>query len=346
MRRPEGHDGAVELEELLRRMRIAPKGYRELFEVALRRADRVDVRSRRGLERVKRRECSRIDAAASYVVSVLKGISLSSPFLRDLHPFHRELVSTMMDVDEYRKGMAMIYGAARIISRVASEHKRMVRMARDAGEAARARRAFFGRLRSILEDLDEYLGTVRGYQLELLKLPSINPYMDTIIIAGPPNVGKSSLLRAVTRAKPEVREYPFTTKNVVVGHMEVKGRTVQVVDTPGLLDRPLGERNRVELRAIAALRHLRGVVVFMFDPTETCGFPLDYQVRVYRDVADLLSGVPRVLVSNKVDITGPAMASRLLERLGDERREVLFISALRGTNVDHLVEEAVSRLGG
>jgi len=286
---------------------------------------------------VKRVEAARVKAAADYVSEKLKRVALSMPFLDSLHPFYRELVSTMVDEDRYRVCLSRLYSVSKIVKRVARESLSAIAASSDAKSAARARRAFMGRLRSILEDLDECLRLVRAWQVEIAKLPSIDPYALSIVIAGAPNVGKSSLLRAISRAKPEVRPYPFTTMNVIVGHLELAGQKVQAVDTPGLLDRPLSEKGLVERRAIAALKHLRGVTVFIFDPTTTCGFPLDYQLAVYGSVRELLGENPIIPVANKVDATKPEQASELVKALGRESRNLVFISALYSVNVDYLL---------
>ncbi|MBM4086088.1 MAG: GTP-binding protein, partial [Planctomycetes bacterium] len=52
------------------------------------------------------------------------------------------------------------------------------------------------------------------------------------VIIGAPNVGKSQLLRAFTRARPEVAAYPFTTHEPIPGMMPWKDVMVQLIDTP------------------------------------------------------------------------------------------------------------------
>lgn len=59
----------------------------------------------------------------------------------------------------------------------------------------------------------------------------------------------------VTRADVDVQPYAFTTKSLFVGHMDHKYLRWQVIDTPGLLDRPLEERNTIEMQA--RRRHAR-----------------------------------------------------------------------------------------
>ena len=88
-----------------------------------------------------------------------------------------------------------------------------------------------------------YLEQVRQH---MSRLPSIDPSTRTILVCGYPNVGKSSFMNKVTRADLEVQPYAFTTKSIYVGHTDYKYLRWQVLDTPGILDRPLDERNTIE----------------------------------------------------------------------------------------------------
>ena len=63
----------------------------------------------------------------------------------------------------------------------------------------------------------------------------------------------------VTRADVDVQPYAFTTKSLFVGHMDYRYLRWQVIDTPGILDRPLEERNTIEMQA-SPLRAASGVI--------------------------------------------------------------------------------------
>merc|ERR1740117_454591 len=102
-------------------------------------------------------------------------------------------------------------------------------------------------------------------------LPLLHPNHPTVALVGAPNVGKSSIVRAISSGNPEVHNYPFTTRGVIVGHViapkRPKGRNrLQVTDTPGLLLRE--KRNKIEEFTLAVLTHFPPMVlVFVMDPT-------------------------------------------------------------------------------
>ena len=109
------------------------------------------------------------------------------------------------------------------------------------------------------------------------------------------------------------------------------------MDTPGLLDRPFSQRNDIELQAIAALRHLKGVLLYILDPSEHCGFSQDAQLALLADVKKWIQ-LPVLVVANKVDLgryegadatmstlTGDGVAE-VLERLVELLDEAEFVS--------------------
>ena len=62
-----------------------------------------------------------------------------------------------------------------------------------------------------------------------------------------------------------------------------------MVDTPGLLDRPMTERNQIEMQAIAALEHLGDVLLFLIDRTDDSTTPVSEQEHLLGEVRGLLS---------------------------------------------------------
>jgi len=123
----------------------------------------------------------------------------------------------------------------------------------------------------------------------------------TIVVAGFPNVGKSSFIRRVSTAEPEIASYPFTTKGVIIGHRYEKREKIQMIDTPGLLDRPAIERNAIEGQAVSAIINTGDVILYILDPSTYCGFPLEDQLSLLEEVKGMVH-VPVIVVVNKSDV--------------------------------------------
>ena len=118
---------------------------------------------------------------------------------------------------------------------------------------------------------------------------------------------------------------------MVIGHLKSGWRTFQVIDTPGLLDRELEKRNAIELQAVLALRYLADMIVFVIDPSETCGYTLDRQLALLESIRANFPDIPFIEVENKADLEG--------KPTGRER-----ISALTGEGVDDLVKKIEATL--
>jgi len=120
-------------------------------------------------------------------------------------------------------------------------------------------------------------------------------------MCGLPNVGKSSFMNKITRGNVDVQPYAFTTKSLFVGHCDYKYLRWQVIDTPGILDHSLEERNTIEMQAIIALAHLTCSVLYFCDPSEQCGYTVEQQCSLFRSIKPLFANKQLIIVVNKVD---------------------------------------------
>jgi len=312
----------------------------DLMDVAFRRASRASVKipTRRDKALIaKLKEITRVRTVASVVVNKLRKIRRGIPMVDSLNPFYRDMFYLMIDSDKFKIAMARISRASQLVEKLAKEYVNKIRLSSNAKEASRSRREFYGRVASIIKELREDLQVLSEVE-RLKRLPSFDFDVPIIVVSGAPNVGKSSFVKCVSTAKPEIAEYPFTTKSVSVGHvMGPKGFIAQVVDTPGLLDRPLEERNKIELQAIIALKNLRGGMVFLIDPSETCGYSLDYQLNVLRSVKEMFKEKPMVIALTKIDIASEEQIRRVLDKLRGEK--VFKCNTLECVGVKEVVDE-------
>lgn len=83
---------------------------------------------------------------------------------------------------------------------------------------------------------------------------------------------------------------------------DVSAPYLQVVDTPGILDHPLEDRNTIEMQAITALAHLRAAVLYVMDLSEQCGHGLREQLALFQNIRPLFVNKPLLVVANKCDV--------------------------------------------
>lgn len=274
----------------------------ELLDKAFKRASRVDFEGETRLESVREINIGKLKSSSDTIVSTMGKYVKAFPSIDRQSPFYAELINIAVGRDKLKKSLGAIDWSRGNVARIARAATREMASARTIGKIDEVRRGAYGRIASFVKQVDDelkFLGKARNI---MRKFPAINPEDPTIVIAGAPNVGKSQLVGRISTAKPKVAVYPFTTQEISVGVFEKKFFRYQVIDTPGLLDRDLSERNKFELRGILALKHLADVIVFMFDPSETCGYSMKEQEHLFKTVEQEFSTVPIIEVENKSDM--------------------------------------------
>ena len=295
-----------------------------LVDIAYRHASKEagNVRIRDRSLRRKRAEERRVKEASLYITTYLSKLERLRERIETSPPFYLELLDITVGREEISKTFDAVALTRKNISRMEERIRRDIRMSK--GDSVVLRKEFYGKTSSVLRRIAPHLEQV-GRVVEAIKnFPTIQEGY-TVVIAGMPNVGKSSLLKQLTTSKPEIKPYPFTTKSILVGYIEKGYRIVQVIDTPGLLDRPLEERNPIERQAVLALTHLAHLIIFLFDPTETCGFSIDSQLALYSEIARNFQDV--VPVINKSDVASESSIKAIENGAG---KKTLQCSAKEG----------------
>lgn len=221
------------------------------------------------------------------------------PEFESLPPFYRETVDILYGIPRLKKALGAVGWAARW-SRLHGPD--LIYETRRGDDPLAARKKAVARLASVVHQIDSELRFLNEVRNVVRKLPHVEDIF-TIVIAGYPNVGKSSFIRLVSTADPEVASYPFTTKGVIVGHRVDGRKRMQFIDTPGVLDRLPEERNPIERQAMAAITNIADVILFIIDPSEHCGFPLEDQMKLYEEISSTID-IPVIAVANKSDIKG------------------------------------------
>ena len=224
------------------------------------------------------------------------------PRLDDIHPFYADLMNVLYDRDHYKLALAQVNTAKNLIGGISKDYLRMMKYGDSLYRCKQLKRAALGRMCTVLMKLKASLGYLEEVRKHISRLPALDPNTRTLLLCGYPNVGKSSFMNKVTRAEVDVQSYAFTTKALYVGHMDHRFLRWQVIDTPGILDRPLEERNTIEMQAITALAHLQCCVLYFLDISEQCGFTLAAQLALFQSIRPLFANKQVLMVANKTDV--------------------------------------------
>lgn len=177
-------------------------------------------------------------------------------------------------------------------------------------------------------------GQERSLRLELKLMADVG-------LAGLPNAGKSTLLSAVSAARPKVADYPFTTLEPNLGIAEIdEDRRLVIADIPGLIEGAsqgagLGHAFLRHIERCKVLVHLVSVA-----PLDGSDPVLNYQAirRELETFSPLLASKPQVIAANKIDllVDDDEPLRRLSDALPGEL--IIPISGATGQNVRELLE--------
>ncbi|MHA2035096.1 MAG: NOG1 family protein [Promethearchaeota archaeon] len=330
---------------------------KELLDIAFKRGMKSSAQVSKNapiLIKAKKKESKRIKVAIEELLDRILKIIKTVPIIDDLPDFYKELASVLVNIDELKLTLGKLNGILPLLRKIEREHQQQLRRIEAPKDGDRLRRAAFGRISSIINKQNknlEYLNRIRG---SLRQIPSIDYTMPCVVVAGYPNVGKSSIVKNIsTNKRIEVKEYPFTTKQLKMGHLEIDRKfekiKIQCLDTPGILDRPMSKRNSIELQAILALRLISDVIFFVFDPTPACGYSVESQIELFNEIKDNFSKdgeIEIVIIFNKMDLAKDSEIDYLKKSLQLSEHDFYLTNALSGENLDKLVDSLKERYRG
>ncbi len=181
-------------------------------------------------------------------------------------------------------------------------------------------------------------GEVRRLLLELKVIADVG-------LVGKPNAGKSTLLSRLSRARPEIADYAFTTKKPMLGIVAVsRDRSFVLADLPGLIE---GAHAGIGL-GHEFLRHVEraGILVHVVEPSPADGSDPLMNYRAIRDELvrydERLGRRPEIAVVSKAELPGAEeIRAALSAQIG---RDVIAVSAVTGQGLDRLLAAIVTQL--
>ena len=182
----------------------------------------------------------------------------------------------------------------------------------------------------------------RGYSFQVDK-----EGIGQVVMLGPPNVGKSALLGALTKATPEVSDYPFTTRKPMPGMVIFENVQIQLVDFPPLCHDHMEPwmsqiaRNADALLLVVDLSdaEVLEAVDLVTDMLSEWKIAPVAQALTPDANAELAAGtvsLPMLLLGNKADLPGSTDTWEVLRELYSERWPMLEVSASTGQGLERL----------
>jgi nucleolar GTP-binding protein len=304
-----------------------------------------------------------------------------------LHPFERVVADLTARARQNKDGLVLqqvlddIHEARKMVLEASKDWIAKVKNAESSKESDLAMQQG---IESLIQLFNDYAAppvtSLMTLQKSLRSAPAVQLDVPAVVLVGAPNVGKSSIVRAISSATPEVNNYPFTTRGMTLGHVEVfwsdtadivqakipktdrKQRShgespmstqyafsqlCQVMDSPGLLVRPDDKRNEMELLTLAAMQHLPTAVMYVLDLTgqagDACSSIAD-QLQLRQEMRRRFPRRPWIDVLSKVDLGLEAGVIQQLEQvLGDA--PYIQLSIHTGIGVSELRTEVLRMLG-
>lgn len=305
----------------------------EILDRSFRRAA-AKMKEKRNKDRANNEFLRAVTAAVhDRLVSIIQKF----PDMEALPPFYYQMVDILYGIERLKKALGAVGWAAKNTREKGYQLSAKMRRSED---KVAVRKQGVARIASMVHQVDSELRFLNEVRNVLRKLPHVSDEY-TVVVAGYPNVGKSSFIQIVSTAAPEVAAYPFTTKGVILGHREGPTGRVQFVDTPGILDRPVEDRNPIEKQALCALMNIADAILFIIDASEHCGYQFEEQELLRAEVEEMVS-VPMVTVINKSDLVKKEGYMLMSTKSGEGVDEVLaaLLAYQSGYPAQHLARSA------
>lgn len=333
----------------------------ELLEPALRKARQFSVpRKGRWFEYKREETIKKIKVLTDELVRQIRDLVSSYPSLDNIHEFYRAVVEVWVPPSNLKNILDSIWSTQFKLRKIAGRYIKKIDSF-ELGDTTekkeyverlmRIKKAAYGRLCSLVEDLDEDLSFLRKVTKQLANLPDYDPTSPAVVVAGPPNSGKSTLIKQVSNARVKTASYPFTTKRITFGHFDLDisdfiSLRTQIVDTPGLFDHPLDERKDPELLALKAIRHLGDVIMILLDASITNPLGPEGQKRIYNTIRLFFKQKDYIVGINKLDIADKNVLNSLEQDLKRKGETYVKISLKEKRNLESLFKEIGNLLEG
>ena len=269
------------------------------FASAKTKADQARTKkiSKDKLKKSKLIEIEKVSTIAKLLTKQLNRILKSFPFIDELHPFYKELVKCTVDYYATKKALGAIKWVLDKVEAFSEITKKKIQKTGDIKKINVYRREFYGRISSLFKQIKKDFLVLEDARKIMKSYPIIKTSLFTVAITGFPNIGKTTLLYKLTGSKPEINSYAFTTKSINIGYFKENNKKIQVLDTPGTLNR-FNKMNNIEKQAFLAMKYCAHLIIYIFDLTEP--YALGRQEELYTKIKGC--GLLILIYLSKTDI--------------------------------------------
>ncbi|MEM0351751.1 MAG: GTPase [Sulfolobales archaeon] len=288
---------------------------------------------------------TKIDKIREYLVkNVLNPLSALRDVL-EVSFYEKIAANTLPEGVSAKEVTNKLIGKIRIINKLSREYRSKIAVSFDSAEARELYREYVGRVLSIVRRLSKLIEMTNNAIFELKRTPCIDPSVPVVAVAGLPQVGKSTLVSVLSTAKPKSSPFPFTTKEIIMGHVNMGFRRLQILDLPGILDRPPNDMNEIERKALIAITEVADLVLFIVDPSEDFYYGLESQLGLLRSLKDWVNTDILVAI-NKVDKVSMDRVERVSRAIADvlPNTKIVTISALKREGLSELMNAMIELL--
>ena len=253
------------------------------------------------LEKSKYIEFMKLQVISDTIAARMQVIVESFPSLDELPEFYNELVRLSIDYAQFKRSLGAVNWLGQRARNMLKIYKSKLDKNTQFERINIIKREFLGRISSMVKQVKTDFVFLEGARRTMKAFPTIKTSLKTVAIAGFPNVGKTTILFKISGSEAEINSYPFTTKGVNVAYIGKGKERIQLLDTPGTLDR-FEKMNNIEKVAYLAIKHCADIIVFVFDLTEE--YPLDKQIKLYQRLKKDF-GKEIIIYISKSDLVDP-----------------------------------------
>jgi nucleolar GTP-binding protein len=187
------------------------------------------------------------------------------PDYKDMNDYYLLMSKNIISEKDIEKYKNHYKKTIQIINQLSERYKRKLKKERKKEVIKQLKQEYFGRVFSAIKRLDKTNEELLNIAKEFKNIPKPNKNLFTLVLAGIPNAGKTTVLTKITEADPEINSYEFTTKSLNFGYFKIRENVLQVVDTPGIVHTDFNKMNVIEKKAVVAIKTLADVIVFIYN---------------------------------------------------------------------------------